>query len=121
MSNQDGDAADADVSLPRSDVYELLANERRRYVLSVLREHGPVPLPDLADEVANREHDAPLPQVPEDAVLRVYLSLWHVHVPKLADADVVTYDQETDTVALGEHAESVQQFALDAAADEQST
>lgn len=120
MHNQEGDAAERADSLPRDDVYALLANERRRYVLSVLHEHGSLPLPDLADEVALREHDAPLPQVPEDAVLRVYLSLWHVHVPKLTDADVLAYDQDSDTVTLAEHAETVEQFALDDA-DEQST
>ncbi|NIB98363.1 hypothetical protein [Halobacterium sp. R2-5] len=112
MSNQEGDATERTDSLPRDDVYALLASERRRYVLSVLREHESLSLPDLADEVALREHDAPLPQVPEDAVLQVYLSLWHVHVPKLTDADVVAYDQDRDIVTLAEHAQAVEQFAL---------
>jgi len=84
----------------RSTLHDLLSSERRRHALGCLEEHGPMALPDLADEVAEREHDALLPQVPEDAVLTTYLSLYHTHVPKLAEADVVSYDQDRDVVAL---------------------
>jgi len=99
MFDPDSQATDAD-ALDRSTVHDLLSSERRRHVLDCLAHHGSLALPDLADEVAAREHDAPLPQVPEDAVLTVYLSLYHTHVPKLADATVVTYDQDRDVVAL---------------------
>jgi len=114
MTNQEEDVQATD-SLAREEVHDLLASERRRYVLSTLSAHGPLPLPDLADEIAHREHDAPLPQVPEDAVLRTYLSLWHVHVPKLREANVVSYDQESDVVALAENADRIEQFMADGA------
>lgn len=94
-------------SVDRSTLHDLLSSERRRHVLSCLGEHGPMALPDLADEVAEREHDAALPQVPEDAVLTIYLSLYHTHVPKLAQADVVSYDQDRDAVALATDADTL--------------
>jgi|AntRauMinimDraft_4_1070384.scaffolds.fasta_scaffold00423_12 hypothetical protein len=87
-------------NLDESTLHDLLSSERRRHVLSCLAEHGSMALPDLADEVAAREHDAPLPQVPEDAVLTTYLSLYHTHVPKLTGANVVSYNQDRDIVAL---------------------
>jgi len=87
-------------SLDESTLHDLLSSERRRHVLDCLAEHGSMALPDLADEVAAREHDAHLPQVPEEAVLTTYLSLYHSHVPKLTDAAVVSYNQDRDVVAL---------------------
>lgn len=86
----------------RSTLHDLLASERRRHVLDCLCEHGPTTLPDLAEVVAEREHDDPLPQVPEDAVLTTYLSLYHTHVPKLEDGGVASYDQDRDVVALAD-------------------
>lgn len=109
----DGERRAADGPLPRDTVHELLANERRRTVLRCLREHGPLVLPDLADEVARVEHDSPLPQIPEDDVLCVYLSLWHSHVPKLSSAGVVSYDQDRDRVTLGENAAFVDEFSAE--------
>ncbi|WP_254545184.1 DUF7344 domain-containing protein [Halomarina pelagica] len=84
------------------DTYlKLLSNRRRRYALACLREHGPsIALADLADEVAVREHDAPLSEIDEEAVLRVYLSLYHSHVPKFAECGIVEYDQERDLVRI---------------------
>lgn len=109
MSNRETEQG-ASGSLPQEEIFELLANERRRHVLACLFEHDSLPLPDLADEVALREHNAPLPQIPEDDVLQVYLSLWHSHIPKLADANVVTYHQARDIVELAENAAPLQEY-----------
>ena len=99
----------------RSTLHDLLSSERRRDALDCLREHEPIALPDLADVVAEREHDEPLPQVPEDAVLETYLSLYHTHVPKLADAGVASYDPDRDVVALADDADAVDSLdSLDA-------
>lgn len=90
-------------------VFEILAEERRRYLIESLAEHGySLTLADLADEVASREHDAHITEIPEEAVLRTYLTLYHQHVPKLAAADVVTYDQNRDMVARAENATVVE-------------
>lgn len=109
MSNQESEP-DATNSLSRDTIHDLLAHQRRRNVLAFLHEHGPLALPDLADELASLEHGTPLAEVPEDDVLRVYTSLWHVHIPKLAEATVVSYNQDRDVVALAENADLVGQF-----------
>lgn len=69
-------------------------------------------LPDLADQVACYENDAPITEIPEEEVLRVYSTFWHAHIPKLADARVVDYDQAQDVVSLGVNADQVEPFLL---------
>lgn len=83
------------------DVYEALADPRRRYVLSCLQTYvTPMALADLADEVAMAEHDATrLNDVSPAAVKSLYLDLYHVHVPKLATLGLVEFDREREVVA----------------------
>lgn len=98
------------VDISTDTVFELLADSRRRYLLESLAEHGySLTLADLADEVASRECDAHITDIPEDEVLEVYLSLYHQHVPKLDGADVVVYDQDRDLVARDENATVLEQ------------
>jgi len=109
-------------SLNRDTIHDLLSEKRRRFALSCLVDHDSLALPDLADEVAEREHEGALPEIPEEAVLRTYLALYHNHIPKLSRAGVVTYDQKSDRVALAENADSLKQhLSLDSAAQDNST
>lgn len=61
-------------------------------------------LPDVADECAVMEHQRALEDIPAKTVSRMYMSLYHTHVPKLAVINAVEYDQESDSVAIGETA-----------------
>lgn len=81
-------------------LFDTLSHSRRRRVLSLLLEHGSLPLADLADEVATRERDETIAEIPPADVLDVYTSLYHVHVPKLEAASLVEYSQSRDEVAL---------------------
>lgn len=89
-------------------LFVVLSNPRRRFVLVCLDEYGtPMRLSDLADELAEWEHDAPLPEIPADEVQSIYLSLYHHHLPKMEDAGIVEYSQERDAVHLYEEHESL--------------
>lgn len=78
----------------------LLASERRRHLLSVVREHGEaLALADVADEVAIRESGRPLTELTAERVARVYTSIYHDHLPRLVDAGLLSYDQSRDIVA----------------------
>lgn len=78
---------------------ERLDEPRCRATVQVLEEYAePLTLPDLAEEVAIREHEAPITAVPGRAVRDVYLSLYHTYIPALTAAGMVEYDQETDVV-----------------------
>jgi hypothetical protein len=61
-------------------------------------------LPDLADECVMMEHGNALDDIPAETVKQMYMSLYHTHIPKLVEASVVEYDQESDSVALGPNA-----------------
>lgn len=80
--------------------FAALAHRRRRGVLSCVSQHHVVTLADLADELAVQEHGATIDGVPADAVRELYLELYHNHVPTLADADLVVYDQDQDLVTI---------------------
>ncbi|MFP8953583.1 hypothetical protein ACLI4Z_11495 [Natrialbaceae archaeon A-arb3/5] len=91
-------------------VLVLLSHHRRRYALRCLRTHeNPLALADLAEEVAIHEHEAPITDISAEKVKRIYLELYHTHIPKLADKQFVHYDQERDSVALLERAEDIEQ------------
>lgn len=77
-----------------------LAVDRRRIVLDLLDEHASLTLADLADEVAERDHDASITQIDADAVLDVYLDLATEHVPRLAAEYLVRYDEERELVSF---------------------
>ncbi|AUV81082.1 hypothetical protein C2R22_04925 [Salinigranum rubrum] len=81
-----------------SRAFSALANTRRRQAIRYLGHHRSLSLATLADGVAERESDVPLREVDEGTVREVYLSLYHTHVPKLEDAGIVAYDQESDWI-----------------------
>ncbi|NEU58275.1 hypothetical protein [Halorussus sp. MSC15.2] len=81
-------------------IFELVRNPRRRYAISVLSDReSPLSVSELAAAVARRTEDPDLdrpPATPDE----VAGSLHHVHLPKMADANVVAYDAETGEVSL---------------------
>lgn len=90
------------------DIYDVFASQRRRFVIGCLCEHETaLALADIADELASWEHNSHLTDVPAKDVKRVYLELYHCHIPKLEDAGIVDYRQDTDTVALTAIAEDI--------------
>lgn len=83
------DESNAATELSTDARYELLAVERRRIALAVVADSdGPLTLHELASAVAEREADAP----DADDAEAVAISLHHVHLPRIADAGIVTYD-----------------------------
>lgn len=116
MVNDASDSAEAlESTSPNSEssvstaVFDLLSDQRRRYVLHCLRTYdNPMQLADVADEIAVLERDTVITDIPAEDVKRVYISLYHTHVPKLVDAGVVEYSQERDAVALTERATELQ-------------
>lgn len=119
-----GEAGDENDAHPPPDVgswrdqsatdtlYRLLADERRRQLLSFLSDRAgePVSVDRLVDEVAENERPDPGPANHRD---RVAIDLHHVHLPKLADTGVVEHDPLDGTVTY-EGPESIA-ILLDAA------
>jgi hypothetical protein len=91
--------------LPERLVAEVVLNRRRRYALYYLSEHpNPVPVEDLAAQVAAWERattapdeDAPDKSISEHVEL-VATSLRENHLPHLDGLDLVAYDDRDDRV-----------------------
>lgn len=106
-----------DRELPSDEVLDALSDRRRRDVVRCLQANdGTMTMADLADEIAVRESETDVTNVSSDEVKRVYISLYHAHVPKLASADVVEYSQVGGDVSLSidaDRLEPVLEFAAD--------
>ncbi|MFD1562576.1 hypothetical protein ACFR99_03250 [Haloarchaeobius amylolyticus] len=92
-------------SIAADTALEILSNRRRRCVLQCLLPYdNPLALADLADEVAALENGTGTTDVSKADAKDIYVSLYHVDIPKLADADIVEYDQGQNTVTLTQNA-----------------
>lgn len=83
-------------------VIEALAHHRRRVAIACLLDHNAMSLPDLAELVADAVGARPAHEQSAREICDLYLSLYHTHVPKLEDAGLLTYDQESDSVQLAD-------------------
>jgi DNA-binding transcriptional ArsR family regulator len=94
--------------LSKDDIFTVLSNERRRFVLRYLKDHEEaVQIRDLAQQVASWENDVPIEQLNYKQRKRVYTSLHQTHLPKLDDCGIVEYDRDRKTVALTDRIETL--------------
>ncbi len=104
--------------LSQAELETLFADYRRRYALYCLfRFATPMTLPTLADRVTELEYSTPAESL-LDECLCVYMSLYHDHIPPLAEADVVEYSQEDDTIDLAETASAIKPQVMSKATQE---
>lgn len=107
-SATDGSGAGLPESILNTDtMFEALAHERRRYLLYTLLEDEGWSLRRLAGKVAAWEEGCAEPDLSEERIERVYASLHHAHVPKLADLEIIEYDRRDETIARGPAAKPV--------------
>jgi len=93
----------ANRTLSRNEVFDLLSNHRRRYALHIAkRDEGPSELSDMAAEIAAWENQKEPKAVTSDERHRVYTSMQQVHFPAMDKAGVIEYDN--GTVRLTEQA-----------------
>ncbi|OYR38639.1 MULTISPECIES: hypothetical protein [unclassified Halorubrum] len=93
--------------LESDHVYEVLTHARRRYVCYSLLGDAERSLTDLATKIAGWENDVPERAVTERQRERVYIALYHAHVPKLVEENVVAFDEASETISPAENADRV--------------
>jgi len=96
---------EGEAGLARTDIYDVLSNERRTMVLELLAAGDPQDLGDLAEEIAARETGERPP--PRNKRTSVYVTLHQTHLPKLANLSIVEYDDREKVVSLGSRASTV--------------
>jgi len=81
-------ALDADTLLT------LVANERRRYVIGILADHGGrIAIGQLAERVAAHEYGVARSEVTPAQRKTAYVCLYQSHVPALVEAGVIEWDE----------------------------
>ncbi len=80
-------------------IFELLSDQRRRYVLYYLTEQpdGVATVDEVTDVVATRRAEK-RDQEPETVRDQIRTSLQHVHLPKLEAAGLLEHDRRSETV-----------------------
>jgi hypothetical protein len=77
----------------RSEVFDLLSNHRRRYTIHYCKgEEEPVSLSDLAEQVTAWEQDKDPAEITSAERKTVYTSLQQTHLPTLAEAEMIHYE-----------------------------
>ena len=81
--------------------YALLAEPRRRHTLRALSDtDSPLALADVAAEISAHEQPTATETPDWDNIKRIYVALYHCHIPKLEDAGLVEFNMARRTVAL---------------------
>lgn len=81
----------------------LLAEKRCRDIIYHLQEETtPIPIVDLAKQIADAE-SRESSTAPSDLQDSIYTHVHQLHIPKLADADVVIFHRNENTVELGDN------------------
>ena len=87
-------------------VFEILKNQRRRYVLQYLRERRePVSLSDLSEQIAAWENSKDVRTITSSERKRVYVGLYQCHLPKMDGMDVVDFNKPRAIIEPGENIE----------------
>jgi len=97
---------EASTDLELDQVFEILKNQRRRYVLKYLNEvEKEVSMSDLAEEIAAWENDKPVSQLSSSERKRVYVGLYQCHLPKMDSMGVVEFNKPRGRIDRGENAD----------------
>lgn len=92
-------------SLEKADIHDVLRNDRRRHIIEHLTQVGETTARELSEVIAEAESGESPP--PRNVRQSVYVTLQQTHLPKLAELDIIDYDDDSKTVSLSEHAEDV--------------
>lgn len=91
--------------------FEVLSHRHRRILLTVLQSHDqPQAVADVVKEIAENEQVAPVDSLPPDDINRIHHLLYHVHIPKLVEFELITHDDDQNTIALTERATRLQPY-----------
>ena len=100
-------------ALSREQIFEVLSNRRRRYVLHYLKQLDDgqsTTLSEIATHVAAWERDESVDGVSYDDRKSVQTSLYQLHLPKLSDCGLIDYDRRAGVIERTERMEAVEMY-----------
>lgn len=92
--------------LEETTIHDVLSNDRRRRLLSLLANgRGSYSLRELSERIAEQESgESPAPRNLRQSV---YVSLQQTHVPRLVRLGIIEYEEDTTNVVLSDRADDV--------------
>lgn len=108
-----GDSTDPEGGeLPRDEIFHLLSNDRRRYLLHCLMqaEGDSVSLREASRMVAAWENNVPATEVESQMRRRVYIALQQTHLPTLDDRGVVEYSETGSEIELSDRIDDLRVY-----------
>lgn len=81
-------------------MFRILANQRRRTIIRILDHEDRTTIADLAERLAMIEEG----HTGSDARQRVYIALYQAHLPRMAEAGIIEYDQSSGMIEAHEEA-----------------
>lgn len=95
-------------SLTLDEIFDILSNKRRRFLLTYLQNNDePVTIRELSEELAAVENGTTTEALSSKERKRVYIALHQCHLPKMDNLSIVTYDQSRGAIECGENANEV--------------
>lgn len=93
------------------DLYAVLSNIRRRYVVYYAKRVGlPILFDEVVEQIATWENPDGAGDVTRRQRKSVHNALRQTHLPKLEAAGLITHDTETDIITLTDEAERVKLY-----------
>lgn len=103
----------AERGLPREQIFDVLSNRRRRYVLHYLKQLDDgqsASLSDVATHVAAWEREESVDGVSYDDRKSVQTSLYQLHLPKLSECGLIDYDRRAGVIERTEKMEAIEVY-----------
>jgi hypothetical protein len=92
-------SADLTLQLSEDDLFDVLSNRRRRYVIEILEGRTQaLELGTMATRIAARENSIEESAVSREERKRVYTALQQSHLPKMDAAGLVDFDKQQATI-----------------------
>ncbi len=96
---------DSNAEIDRDAIFEILSNQRRRYILLYLIHHiegDTADLREIVDQVAAWENDTTIDELQSTNRKRVYTAVRQSHLPKIDTVGLIEYDQQRGKVSRTE-------------------
>lgn len=98
--------------LSKEEIFKVLSNQRRRWMLQYLKQNGddPVSLRHIVDHVTAMENDVPVHQIDSTNRKNVYTALKQTHLPKLHEKGIIEYDPQRGRIELTDTADEAEKY-----------
>ena len=96
----DGEGAEPATEVSEDELFDVLANQRRRFAVHLLKreEADKLEIGDMAEQIAAWENGIETAEITGNERKRVYTALQQSHLPKMDDAGVVNFNKDRGVV-----------------------